>query len=126
MADKSFQVEIVSADDRLYSGSATFVIAHTTSGELGILANHEPLLGELISGGFVVIVEEGGNRRAAAVTGGFISVTGEVVTILAEFAEWADDVDVAVEREAVDAAEPGSEEYARARSRLVAAEQLAK
>lgn len=126
MADKSFQVEIVSADDRLYSGSATFVIAHTVTGELGILANHEPLLGELISGGFVVIVEESGERRAAAVTGGFLSVTGEVVTVLAEFAEWADDVDVTAAREAVEDAEPGTDEYARARSRLVAAEQLAK
>lgn len=126
MADKSFQVEIVSADDRLYSGGATFVIAHTTTGELGILANHQPLLGELIPGGFVVVVEESGDRRAAAVTGGFISVTGTSVTVLAEYAEWVVDVDVTAEQEAVDAAEPGSEEYTLARSRLVAAEQLAK
>ena len=45
MADKAFHVEVVSADAELYSGEATFVIARTTVGELGVMANHEPLLG---------------------------------------------------------------------------------
>ena len=110
MADKSFHVEVVSADRELYSGEATFVIAQTTVGELGVLANHEPLLGQLVPGGFVVIVEESGDRRAAAVEGGFLSVTGESVTILAEAADWADDVDVASERQTLDSAEPGTDE----------------
>lgn len=126
MADKSFHVEVVSADRELYSGEATFVIAQTTVGELGVLANHEPLLGQLVPGGFVVIVEESGDRRAAAVEGGFLSVTGESVTILAEAADWADDVDVASERQALDSAEPGTDEYNRAHARLAAAEHLSK
>ena len=126
MADKSFHVEVVSADRELYSGEATFVIAQTTVGELGVLANHEPLLGQLVPGGFVVIVEESGDRRAAAVEGGFLSVTGESVTILAEAADWADDVDVASERQTLDSAEPGTDEYNRAHARLAAAENLSK
>ena len=56
MAEKSFKMELVSADAELYSGDATFVIAQTTVGELGVLAGHEPLLGQLVPGGFVVIV----------------------------------------------------------------------
>ena len=124
MAEKSFHVEVVSADSSLYSGEATFVIAQTTVGELGVLANHEPLLGQLVPGGFVVIVEENGNRRAAAVEGGFLSVTGEAVTVLAESADWADDVDVNAEKTALDEAEPDSPEYHRAHARLTAAQHL--
>ncbi|WAC54914.1 F0F1 ATP synthase subunit epsilon [Gordonia sp. SL306] len=126
MADKSFHVEVVAADEKLYSGEATFVIAQTTSGELGVLANHEPLLGQLVPGGFVVIAEESGKRLSAAVQGGFLSVTGESVTILAESAQWADDIDAAAERSALESAEPGTEEYNRAHSRLAAAEHAAK
>ncbi|QTI71345.1 F0F1 ATP synthase subunit epsilon [Gordonia sp. L191] len=125
MADKAFHVEVVSADAELYSGEATFVIARTTVGELGVMANHEPLLGQLVPGGYVVIVEESGERKAAAIEGGFLSITGQAVTILAESAEWADDVDVAAERSALEAAEPGSDEYNHAQARLSAAEQLA-
>lgn len=126
MAEKSFKMELVSADAELYSGDATFVIAQTTVGELGVLAGHEPLLGQLVPGGFVVIVEDDGTRKAAAVEGGFLSVTGESVTVLAESAEWADDVDLAAERSALEAAEPGTEEYNHAHARVRAAEQLAK
>ncbi|AFA72859.1 ATP synthase epsilon chain AtpC [Gordonia polyisoprenivorans VH2] len=125
MADKAFHVEVVSADAELYSGEATFVIARTTVGELGVMANHEPLLGQLVPGGYVVIVEESGERKAAAIEGGFLSITGQSVTILAESAEWADDVDVAAERSALESAEPGSDEYNHAQARLSAAEQLA-
>lgn len=126
MADKSFHVEVVSADAELYSGEATFVIAQTTVGELGVLANHQPLLGELVPGGFVVIVEEGGERKAAAIEGGFLSVTGESVTVLAESAEWADGVDVAAQKATLESAEPGSEEYNHAHALLAAAERLGK
>ena len=125
MAEKSFHVEVVSADAELYSGEATFVIAQTTVGEMGVLAHPEPLLGQLVPGGFVVIVEESGTRKAAAVEGGFISVTGESVTILAEAAEWADGVDVNAEKNTLDSAEPGTDEYNRAHARLRAAEQIA-
>ncbi|MGW0038464.1 F0F1 ATP synthase subunit epsilon [Gordonia desulfuricans] len=126
MADKSYHVEVVAADTELYSGEATFLIAQTTVGELGILAGHEPLLGQLVPGGFVVIVETSGERKAAAIEGGFLSVTGESVTILADSAEWADDVDVAAEKAALEAAEPGSEAYNHAHARLTAAEHLVK
>ncbi|PYE12649.1 F-type H+-transporting ATPase subunit epsilon [Williamsia limnetica] len=124
MADTAFHVEVVAVDSELYSGEATFVIAQTTEGELGLLANHEPLLGQLIQGGFVLIEEEGGSRKVAAVQGGFLSVTGESVTILAESAEWADDLDRTTEEEALDLAEEGSDEYLRAQSRLRALDEL--
>ncbi|MCK0518305.1 MULTISPECIES: F0F1 ATP synthase subunit epsilon [Williamsia] len=124
MADTAFHIEVVSADTRLYSGEATFVIAQTTEGELGVLANHEPLLGQLVEGGFVLIEEDGGQRKVAAVQGGFLSVTGETVTVLAESAEWADEVDADAERSVLESEEEGSERYIRAQSRLRAVEEL--
>lgn len=124
MAENGFHVEVVAVDSELYSGDATFVIAQTTEGELGLLANHEPLLGQLIQGGFVLIEEVGGTRKVAAVQGGFLSVTGESVTVLAESAEWADNVDRTAEEERLDLAEEGSDEYLRAQSRLRALDEL--
>lgn len=124
MAENGFHVEVVAVDSELYSGDATFVIAQTTEGELGVLANHEPLLGQLIQGGFVLIEEVGGSRKVAAVQGGFLSVTGESVTILAESAEWADNIDRTAEEEMLDLAEEGSDDYLRALSRLRALDEL--
>ena len=74
MADTAFQVEVVSVEERLWSGEATFVIAQTTEGELGVLAHHEPLFGQLTTGGAVAIDTVGGERLAAAIRGGFLSV----------------------------------------------------
>lgn len=124
MAENGFHVEVVAVDSELYSGDATFVIAQTTEGELGVLANHEPLLGQLIQGGFVLIEEVGGSRKVAAVQGGFLSVTGESVTILAESAEWADNIDRTAEEEKLDLAEEGSDDYLRALSRIRALDEL--
>jgi F-type H+-transporting ATPase subunit epsilon len=124
MPDTPFHVELVAVESRLYSGEATFVVAQTTEGAVGLLAHHEPTLGQLAPGGYVAIDEVGGTRRVAAVQGGFISVTGEVVTILAESAEWARDVDEAAERSVLSSAEKGSAEYLRAESRLRAVEVL--
>ncbi|GED97453.1 F0F1 ATP synthase subunit epsilon [Gordonia crocea] len=126
MADKSFQVEVVSADERLYSGEATMLVAQTTDGEIGILAGHAPLLGQLTDGGYIAVTEVGGDRRVAAVTGGFLSISADVVTILAETAEWAESVDVAAETAALEAAEAGTAEHQLAKSRLAAAAALAR
>lgn len=126
MAEKSFRVEVVSADERLYSGEATMLVAQTTDGEIGILAGHAPLLGQLTEGGYIAVTEVDGERRVAGVTGGFLSVAEGVVTILAETAEWAEDVDVAAETAALESAEPGSIEHQLAQSRLSAAAALAR
>jgi F-type H+-transporting ATPase subunit epsilon len=88
-------VELVAVERRLWSGKATIVIAQTTEGELGILPRHQPLLGELIEGGVVTIRTPDGDTVTAAVHGGFLSVTGERVSILAEDAELSEEIDVA-------------------------------
>ncbi|GCB57305.1 F0F1 ATP synthase subunit epsilon [Rhodococcus erythropolis] len=87
-------VELVAVEQRLWSGSATLVSAQTTEGEIGIMPGHEPVLGQLIEGGTVSITPVDGERIVAAVHGGFLSVTATTVTILAESADMAKDIDV--------------------------------
>ena len=87
-------VALVAVEQRLWSGSATLVSAQTTEGEIGIMPGHEPVLGQLIEGGTVSITSVDGERIVAAVHGGFLSVTATTVTILAESADMAQDIDV--------------------------------
>ena len=122
MADKTFRLEVVSPDSELYSGDATFIVAQTTVGELGILASHAPMLAELAPGGFVKVTEASGNQTAFAVQGGFLSVTGESITVLAEAAQFVSEIDVAAERAVLESAEPGSDDYLHAKSRVRAVE----
>ena len=122
MADKTFRLDVVAPDAKLYSGDASIVVAQTTVGQIGIMANHEPMLAELAPGGAVVLTDADGNRKAMAVQGGFLSVTADTVTVLAESAQFSEEIDAAAERAALDAAEPGTEAYARAQSRVRAVE----
>lgn len=91
MAD--ITVELVSVERMLWSGSASIVTAQTTEGEIGVLSGHEPMLGQLRENGVVTIRPVEGDKLVAAVNGGFLSVSAEKVTILADYAIWADEVD---------------------------------
>lgn len=88
-------VQLVSVDRMLWSGQASIVTAQTTEGEIGILPGHEPLLGQLKDNGVVTIRPVDGERIVAAVQGGFLAVQGERVTILADYAIFASEVDSA-------------------------------
>jgi F-type H+-transporting ATPase subunit epsilon len=125
-------VELVSVERLLWSGDATMVIARTTEGELGVLPGHAPLLGELAPGGVVRIQQEGGEELTFAVHGGFLSVTEDGVSILAEIAEQADEIDVSRAQQALERARSAGEDddqaaaaASRALSRLRAAGQSA-
>ncbi|QFU03383.1 ATP synthase epsilon chain [Halomonas sp. THAF5a] len=96
---KSFKCEIVSAEASIYSGSAEQVVAAGAMGDLGILAGHTPLLTELAPGP-VRIVHGGGEEDHYYVTGGFLEVQPDVVTVLADTAVRADDLDEAAAEEA--------------------------
>jgi F-type H+-transporting ATPase subunit epsilon len=88
----TFQLELVAADRVVWSGEATMVIARTLEGEVGILANHAPLLGVLAPGA-VEIRSDDGAPLVAAVDGGFLSVAHNRISILAERADLAEDID---------------------------------
>ncbi len=112
-------VELVSVEREVWSGEATEVIARTTEGELGILPGHASLLGQLADGGTVRILRPEG-EVVAAVSGGFLSVTEGGVTVLAEVAELADDIDASRARAAAERARNEGDEGAlrRAEGRL--------
>jgi len=118
-------VELVSVERELWSGKASFVFARTTVGEIGVLPGHEPTLAQLEEAGIVRIDGTDGSSTTAAVHGGFLHITPEGVTVLAEFAELSDDIDVSRARDALiraDTSEPeGAAAAARAEARLKAA-----
>jgi len=118
-------VEVVAVERRIWSGEATFVLARTTIGEIGVLPGHEPTLAQLEEAGVLRIDGTDGKSVTAAVHGGFLSVTPESVTVLAEFAEVSEEIDVERARAALDRAdrsEPsGAAAAARAEARLKAA-----
>jgi F-type H+-transporting ATPase subunit epsilon len=117
----TMKVELVSIEAPIWEGEATFVFARTTVGELGILPGHSELLGELEPGYPVRIDQEGGDSITVAVHGGFLSVTRDGVSVLAEQAELATDIDVSRARDALNRAEreEGADEEA-ARNRALA------
>lgn len=125
MAEMS--VELVAVERRVWSGTASSLFARTTEGELGVLPGHAPLLGELVEGGVVTVRTTEGETVTAAVFGGFLSVTGEKVSVLAEAAELSDEIDVGAARDQLQQAESAGDEAdvvsarARATARLKAA-----
>lgn len=103
MAD-AMQVEVVSADQVVWSGESSNIIAKTIDGEIGILPGHAPVLAVLQPSAVVIFCEEGKKREIVAVDGGFISVSQGRVSILSEYAQLASEVSVAeAERELADA-----------------------
>lgn len=95
----TMHVELVSVERPLWSGEATAVYARTTEGEIGIMAGHSPLLATLVPGWIVRIERDGETELRVAVHNGSLSVRPDGVSILAEIAETADEIDVARARE---------------------------
>ena len=87
----TFKVDIVSPEGIGYSAEATFVLARTTGGDIGILAGHAPLIGALKVHPVTIRTEQG--DIVFAVSGGFIEVQPDKVTILATAAERPDSID---------------------------------
>lgn len=106
-------VSLVSPERKLWTGTAKFVLARTVEGEIGVLSGHEPVLGVLATGGVVRIDSETEGKITAAVHGGFLSVDKDVVTILAEVAELAGEIDVARAQAALDRARNDESEAAK-------------
>ena len=92
MSDDTLHVELVAADRLVWSGEATVVNARTAGGEIGILANHMPVL-SLLEAGVIEVETADGETWLAAVDDGFISVAANRVSILAGHADLAQDID---------------------------------
>lgn len=112
-------VELVAPDRKIWSGEAEMVIARTTEGDIGILPGHEPVLGVLVESPVRIKRGEAGDL-VAAVHGGFLSVTRESVSILAEVLELAEEIDVARARQALESS-AGDDDESKAAARRASA-----
>lgn len=81
-----FPVEVVAVEAKVWTGQAEMLVARTTEGELAVLAGHAPLLGQLAEPSRVRIKVPDGEEVAYDIAGGFLSVTENGVTVLAESA----------------------------------------
>jgi F-type H+-transporting ATPase subunit epsilon len=118
MADP-MQVEVVSADEVVWSGEATNIIAKTVDGDIGILANHSPVLAVLAPSGVEIVCPDG-NREIVAVEGGFISVSRGRVSILSEYARLGQEIslsqaekDLAAATAAIDGGDDSDETHTK-------------
>ena len=93
MADenKIFRVEIITPERVFYTGEATMIEFTYVEGDMGVYKNHIPLTTVLAPG--IVTITEAEGQKKAAVHSGFAQILGDKVTLLAEIAEWPDEID---------------------------------
>ena len=103
-SDTTIRCNIVSAEAEIYSGEATLVVATGEIGELGIAPKHAPLITRL-KPGKVVVTTPSGEHLDFAISGGILEVQPDVVTVLADTAVRAQDIDEAAVRAAKEEAE---------------------
>ena len=100
----TFRCDIVSAEQEIFQGEAIMVVATGEVGELGIAARHTPLITRLKPGKVVVSLPDG-EKLDFAISGGILEVQPDVVTILADTAIRAEDVDEEAVRKVKEEAE---------------------
>ena len=95
----AMKLEIVTGERLVYSGDVEVLVAPGIEGELGILPHHAPLLTMLQPGEIRIVVD--GQEEYMVISGGFLEVLANTVTILADTAERADEIDEERAQEAV-------------------------
>ena len=100
----TIRCDIVSAEQEIFHGEAEMIVATGEMGELGIAPRHAPLITRL-KPGKVVVTQPGGETLDFAISGGILEVQPQLVTILADTAVRAQDIDEAAVRAAMEEAE---------------------
>lgn len=123
----TMHVDVVSAEEEIFSGPATMLFAPGTMGDLGILPRHAPLLTRIKPGEVRVVTDQGAEEIVLYVSGGMLEIQPEAVTILADTVQRAADIDEAAAKEAKERAEKmladqkGEVDYAAAEAELAEA-----
>ena len=127
----TYTLDVVTPERILLSEEVTQTIAPGSQGELGILANHAPLMSELVPGEITATLADGRTTSRIVISGGFLEVAPSDghATILADSAERADEIDVsraeadlAAAQQMLSDADAGSDRQAEARRSLAHAE----
>lgn len=96
---KKFQLEVISPERIFYRGNVEMLELTTTEGDIGIYADHIPLT-TIVAPGVMTITESDEIIKEATVLEGFMEITKEKVTILAQSCEWPEEIDVRRAKEA--------------------------
>ena len=105
MAVPTLHVDVVSAEEQIYSGEAEFVVLPGEAGELGIYPRHTPLITRIRPGAVRIKPAGGGEEQLIFVAGGILEVQPKVITVLADTAIRGKDLDEAKASEALRQAE---------------------
>lgn len=87
------QVEVVSNENSIYSGEASFVVVPTVNGELGIYPRHEPIMSLVRPGVLRLTVPNNSQEVLVAVAGGVLEVSPHKLTVLADIAVRSEEMD---------------------------------
>jgi F-type H+-transporting ATPase subunit epsilon len=101
----TIHVDVVSAEESIFSGEAEFVVLPGEAGELGIYPRHTPLITRIKPGAVRIVPAGGGEEQLIFVNGGIIEIQPNVITVLADTAIRGHDLDEAKAAEALKAAE---------------------
>jgi F-type H+-transporting ATPase subunit epsilon len=102
MVQNCLPLKILSPEKCFFDGEVEEIIFSTPEGSIGIMNGHSPMIAAVSEG--VVEVIEGGERKVAAVGQGFCEIDSRGAVFYLDTAEWADDIDVARAKEALDRA----------------------
>ncbi len=92
MADeKMFELEIISPERVFYRGEASFLELTTSEGEIGVYKDHIPMTNVLMPG--ILKIYEASGVKAAAVMSGFVVIMKDRIKVMAEVAEWPEEID---------------------------------
>ena len=90
MADV-MKLNVITPDKQFYTGDVTMVEMTTTEGNIGVYPNHIPLTAVAAPG--VLTIHEEGEKKEASLISGFVTILPDSVTVMAEVAEWPDEID---------------------------------
>ena len=105
MANPAIHVDVVSAEESIYSGEAEFVVLPGEAGELGIYPRHTPLITRIRPGSVRIKAAGGGAEELVFVAGGILEVQPHRITVLADTAIRGRDLDEAKAADAIKRAE---------------------
>jgi F-type H+-transporting ATPase subunit epsilon len=103
MADNVMKLEVTTPERIFYEGDVKMVELTTTEGEVGIYPKHIPMT-MILAPGVLTITQADGTKKEAALMKGFLEITGESMSILAEVAEWPGEINLERAREAAERA----------------------
>jgi F-type H+-transporting ATPase subunit epsilon len=101
VAAPTLHIDVVSAEESIYSGEAEFVVLPGEAGELGIYPRHTPLITRIKPGAVRILPAGGGEEELIFVAGGILEVQPSVITVLADTAIRGHDLDEAKASEAL-------------------------